>query len=218
MMSRKCAVCSKAFSFRDYRKDTAKYCSMSCNMKEKWARPGFAKKSIERSRERFLGNKLRAGLKPWCAGTKGLVKPWNKGTKGLQTAWNKGLSKETDGRVAQTSKTLSGKELPHRRGANHWNWKGGISEENHLFRNSGPYRSWRARVFKRDGWSCVMCGYRSVRPRDIRADHIKPFSEFPELRLSVENGRTLCLPCDLKHGWQLFREKNPRKRCQDNVK
>jgi hypothetical protein len=32
----------------------------------------------------------------------------------------------------------------------------------------------------------------------IRADHIKPFCLFPELRFVVSNGRTICDECDLK--------------------
>ena len=32
----------------------------------------------------------------------------------------------------------------------------------------------------------------------LNADHIKPFSLYPELRLIVENGRTLCVDCHKK--------------------
>lgn len=40
--------------------------------------------------------------------------------------------------------------------------------------------------------ACVFCGVRDV---PFHADHIKPFSRFPELRFEVSNGRTLCIPC-----------------------
>ena len=93
---------------------------------------------------------------------------------------------------------------------NHWNWKGGITTENHLLRDSLRYKHWRIQIFQRDKFACVMCGYRSHKKRDIRADHIKPFSLYPKLRFDISNGRTLCLPCDLKNGWNLFRENNPK--------
>jgi 5-methylcytosine-specific restriction endonuclease McrA len=32
----------------------------------------------------------------------------------------------------------------------------------------------------------------------LEADHIKPFCRFPELRLVVSNGRTLCKDCHRK--------------------
>lgn len=93
----------------------------------------------------------------------------------------------------------------------HWNWQGGITTENHKIRDSKEYKEWRIKVFQRDRFTCIVCGYRSMKPRDIRADHIKPFSLFPDLRFELSNGRTLCIPCDMKYGWQLFKENNPRK-------
>jgi len=59
-------------------------------------------------------------------------------------------------------------------------------------RNSREYRIWREAVFERDQYSCVFCG---VRGGPLNADHIKPFAYFPELRFSLSNGRTLCVPC-----------------------
>ena len=32
----------------------------------------------------------------------------------------------------------------------------------------------------------------------LNADHIKPFSLFPELRFDLNNGRTLCVECHKK--------------------
>ena len=94
-----------------------------------------------------------------------------------------------------------------RKGENHWQWKGGISGENVRVRQSKEYKQWRQDVFKRDGWCCIICGYRSKKRGDIKADHIKPFHLFHELRLDIDNGRTLCLNCDYVYGYNHNRDK-----------
>ncbi len=152
---------------------------------------------------------LKVRLNPKGEFKKGTI-PWNKGLKGIVTAWNKGLKWDEWMSAEGKEKALSNL-ISAEKGKNHWNWKGGITEQNHLIRNSKEYKEWRKRVFERDRFTCVMCGYRSKKRKDIRADHIKPFSLYPDLRFDVNNGRTLCLACDLKYGWQLFRENNPRK-------
>jgi ribosomal protein S27AE len=73
-------------------------------------------------------------------------------------------------------------------------WKGGITPINKKIRNSTEYKLWREAVFKRDNWTCVWCGATG----NIQADHIKRFSDFPELRFAIDNGRTLCIPCHKK--------------------
>lgn len=77
-------------------------------------------------------------------------------------------------------------------GENHWNWKGGISSENLRLRQSSEYKAWRDEVFKRDDWTCQICG---IRGGYLEADHIKKFSDYPGMRLDVDNGRTLCKNC-----------------------
>lgn len=95
---------------------------------------------------------------------------WNKGLKGVQKAWNKGL-----------------------KGSIPWNkGKGTKCSEALIIRRSNEYKLWRTSVFVRDGFTCVFCGVVGGR---LNADHIKPFSLFPELRLAIDNGRTLCEPC-----------------------
>jgi len=96
---------------------------------------------------------------------------------------------------SRISKALMGKPQPWNRGKNHHNWQGGITPLNFKIRNSFEYKQWRREVFKRDDFTCQVCSQRGGR---LVADHIKPFSLYPELRTNLENGRTLCKECDLK--------------------
>ena len=80
-------------------------------------------------------------------------------------------------------------------GETHHNWKGGITPEVRKIRNSRKYAVWRAAVFEKDDFTCQDCGERGGK---LEAHHIKPFSKFPELRLVVSNGKTLCVKCHKK--------------------
>jgi 5-methylcytosine-specific restriction endonuclease McrA len=62
-------------------------------------------------------------------------------------------------------------------------------------RASKEYTMWRIAVFERDNYTCQHCGQVGG---DLNADHIKPFSTHPKLRLDINNGRTLCVPCHKK--------------------
>lgn len=74
------------------------------------------------------------------------------------------------------------------------NWKNGATLKREQARKSLEYKQWRRAVFKKDKYECVQCGNN----RTIQADHIKPWSLFPELRFDVKNGRTLCESCHKK--------------------
>lgn len=74
----------------------------------------------------------------------------------------------------------------------HPRWDGGKTTEAERIRKSQAYQEWRIQVFVRDDYTCQHCG---IKGTALHADHIKPFAYFPELRLDVDNGQTLCVPC-----------------------
>lgn len=79
-----------------------------------------------------------------------------------------------------------------RRGPDSNFWKGGKTDEAKIIRSSSEYRLWRQAVYECDDYTCQICGQRGGR---LQPDHIKRFSDYPELRLDVNNGRTLCEDC-----------------------
>jgi hypothetical protein len=91
------------------------------------------------------------------------------------------------------SNTLKGS--PKVMGKNHWNWKGGITPIRKKLYFSLEYQLWRKAVFERDNYTCIWCGNTG---RELNADHIKPWADYPELRFAIDNGRTLCECCHRK--------------------
>lgn len=150
-----------------------------------------------------------------CKGRKREYVAWNKGLKtgplsedhrkklseshkGLQT-WIKGKthSEKTKERIRELmSPTFKyywkGRRNPHISGENSPWWRGGVTSKNKLIRSSSAYKNWRKEVFNRDNWTCTSCNKRGG---NLHADHIKPFSRYPNLRLDIGNGRTLCIRC-----------------------
>jgi len=79
-----------------------------------------------------------------------------------------------------------------KRGENsHW-WMGGGTPERNLARGRSEYKAWRTAVYQRDNYTCRQCG---IKGAPLEADHILPWSVYPDLRYEVSNGRTLCEPC-----------------------
>lgn len=85
-----------------------------------------------------------------------------------------------------------GKPRPNQRGEKSRFWKGGITKENKIKRQSVEFRNWRKIVFERDDFTCQACAKRGG---DLHPDHVLPLSIYPELAFDVLNGRTLCVPC-----------------------
>lgn len=78
-------------------------------------------------------------------------------------------------------------------GNKHWNWQGGRTEKVQGLRKTHRYKMWRQAVIKRDNYRCQMCFVETTAPI---VDHIKPFYKYPESRLDINNGRTLCKECN----------------------
>lgn len=133
------------------------------------------------------GHTINSGRTPWNKGTKGVVKGFWTGKKRSTEDIEK-FRKSHLGKVGP----WRGKKRPNITGKKAPNWKGGITKINAAIRSSVEYRLWRKAVFERDGYTCVWCLKKGVR---LNADHIKPFSLYPELRLAIDNGRTLCEEC-----------------------
>lgn len=81
---------------------------------------------------------------------------------------------------------------PLQKGENHYNWKGGITQENSLIRASRVYKNWRIQVFRNDDFICQICGERG---HNLNAHHIYPMNKYPDDYLDEQNGITLCVPC-----------------------
>ena len=78
------------------------------------------------------------------------------------------------------------------------NWQGGLSYWRKEFYNSIPYKEWQKGVFKRDNYKCQICQTTKRGGKILHAHHIKSFAKYPELRLNINNGLTLCNTCHSK--------------------
>jgi 5-methylcytosine-specific restriction endonuclease McrA len=79
-------------------------------------------------------------------------------------------------------------------------WKGGVTQNK---RESRQNWAWQNSVLVRDNYTCQFCGQYDG---DKHVDHIKSWSEYPELRFDISNGRTLCRSC---HYYLHFKKKLP---------
>jgi len=114
----------------------------------------------------------------------------NKMTPESVSRFKEKLSKAHTGmkRSPETCKNIS----ESHKGSKNPSWKGGISPYRKTMYFSKEYQLWRTSVFERDDYTCVWCG---TKGGTVHADHIKPWALFPELRLAIDNGRTLCVSC-----------------------
>lgn len=120
-------------------------------------------------------------------------------TTGIKTRLGKKLSNESKEKIRQKA---IGRRIPVEvrkkmgsKGSKNARYIDGRTPLNKLIRHSLEYKLWREAVFERDNYKCRFC---EKRGGNLQADHIKPFAYYPELRLAIDNGRTLCVECHRK--------------------
>lgn len=196
-----CQICNKEIPKR-YTESVKKYnthvvCSRICY--REWIKLPEQRLTCGKSN---IGNKYNLG-KHHTDKTKAIISKTHKG---------KIISEETREKMSLNRKGIypksfiglpvwnKGKKCPHITGEKHHNWKGGATPEYAKIRTSMEYLNWRKDVFHRDCFTCQECGIKNGLGKTIKlnADHIKPFCLYPELRLDINNGRTLCESCHRK--------------------
>jgi len=159
-------ICKNTFFVYNYRKNSAKCCSLSCTAEY------FKKYSKGINKVKKIKKKCQECGKVFY------VLPCR--TKILKHC-------STKCTIKFKIKQFSRKNNPM--------WKGGVTPKNEKIRKSIEYRLWREAVFARDNYTCQVCNKKGI---FLEAHHIKKFSDYPKLRLAIDNGKTLCKKCHNK--------------------
>jgi hypothetical protein len=167
-----CPICHRSFKIRPSTVKRRVCCSRKCYGEYKKQHP-----------EKY--NLFQEGHKGY------VTSPWLGKTRPLNTRIKMSESHKNNPKVIKHLKELGKKQSRE----NHWNWKGGITDENKLLRRSEEYKSWRSKVYLRDKWTCQKCGKKL---KNLVAHHKKSFKDYPKLRFNVSNGLTLCRSCHKK--------------------
>lgn len=208
MNSFKCETCGKDFSVM---RKKARFCSISCNANRPENKARLASiarivgKLPRKPRQKIglkcvckaCGIEFRSkGKKSYCSEHAGKYMGGKPIFKPVCIVCGKEFVLPTANRRETCSRECKSRALSEKQSGDKSHlWQGGKTSEAMKIRNSYQYVEWRKSVFLRDDFTCIFCGKRGGK---LHADHIKPFSTHPDLRLDVSNGRTLCKPCHLK--------------------
>jgi hypothetical protein len=161
--------------------------------------------------------------------------PWNKGQIGVQISSRKGKSGlcsqetlkkmseshlgktqtiESNLKRSETNKKL-GIKPPVMYGADNPSWRGGITPEIHKIRYGPEYESWRKNIFIRDNHVCQKYG---TKGGNLVAHHVLNFSDYVELRFSVDNGITLSEKAHVEFHKIYGKKNNTREQLNEFIK
>lgn len=181
------------------------------------------------SKNKYKGkNHWNYGRKPWNLGIPHSKESNEKNRlahlgKKHTEEWKKKISNKLKGRkVTWGDKISEGKkgkqtspETGFKPGENHWNWRGGVSQERELIANRSKERPWAKKVKKRDNWICQECGAKDGK---MIAHHIIFWTPKAKSNYDLNNGKTLCNSCHVKLHWKLLKKRaNSGKLLTNNV-
>ncbi|MEK7664606.1 MAG: HNH endonuclease [Patescibacteria group bacterium] len=107
------------------------------------------------------------------------------------------------------SKAKKGKPHLNQRRENHPRWNGDEALEHERVRKRIEYKIWREIIFSRDNWTCQKCKNKGG---ELNVHHIFNFADFLDLRISIDNGITLCRNCHKKFHRMFGVKNNTRKK------
>ena len=183
---KKCVICNSDILKKDSESnlyfEKKKYCSSSCYGKSKigLSSPRKGKKlnesQLKKHSEIRIGKRCGENSPRWNGGM--ISKICKECSRIFSVKPYRRYSAKFCSKICKTNNSNTGK-----------------TSENEKIRKSTDYKKWRKLVFERDDYTCVICGKNGG---CLNADHIKPFSLYPELRLDIDNGRTHCTCCHKK--------------------
>ena len=105
------------------------------------------------------------------------------------------------------------KSRPERQGSNHWNWQGGVTSLHRVIRKSLKMGRWRISVFKRDNYTCQLCGAFGGRRNPLNAHHLVRFYEI----LKKYKIKTLKQAENCRELWSVKIGLTVCKKCHDKI-
>ena len=192
-----CLICGEPFFIR-HKRMRAKYCSKKCQGKFYSGKNNyFHGKTIIRTPEikQIIKEKMSgANNHNWTGG-----KNFKNECKQCGEAF---FTYPSQSKLFCSKLCLGDWLSKNRRGENHPCWQGGLTPEVLKRVNSEAWRTLRKEIYKRDNYTCQICGNKNIR---LNAHHIVPF-QYSLCDKSL-NLITLCQPCHGKED-SLFKRKN----------
>lgn len=185
-----------------------------CGIKLNYSRHSLTVKTCGRSCQAKASLEKRIGRKPLQESDYPNCKQCNKQIRNsharsqifcsriCSSKWNYKNSQKINGALKKSH--LGGKNNPR--------WQGGKTDPRKQLQNSKKHKEWRIAIFKRDNYTCQMCGQIG---HELNADHIYSWKHYPEKFYDLDNGRTLCISCHRKtpnYGSKAWNYKRPLKK------
>ena len=96
------------------------------------------------------------------------------------------------------------------------NYNPALTDEERIIKRKYPeYNEWRKEVYKRDNYTCQVCGQINGK---LNAHHIESYNSNLEIRTKLSNGITICDKCHKNFHHQYGRGNNTKKQFEEFTK